>query len=226
MGRFAPLVFLICLAVSPSAAQSDDNLLGIPGFPGIPLPPKPPSSTDGKAAQTKPQADAPKAREPFNPQTALAGLFDRLSKTTEPAEARLIATSIQRIWNRTTSDTAEVLMARAATAMEARDFPVSLEVLDKLVVLEPDWAEAWNRRDTVRWLADDLNGSVEDIAHVLALEPRHFGALAGLAGIMERSGFDLRALQTWRRLKELYPGMPDIDKHIETLIPSAEGREI
>ena len=237
MSSLARFVLILCLAALPAGAQTPappagDNMLRIPGFPPIPLPPGARAFPDtGPApAETAPpaasKAEAPKAREPFNAPRALTELFERLGKTADPDEARGIATQIQRIWTRTTSDTAEVLMARALTAMEQRNFDVSLEVLDKVVVLEPGWAEGWNRRATARWLADDLTGSVADIAQVLALEPRHFGALSGLAGILERSGFDKRALETWRRLKEIYPATPDIDKHIEKLTLDVEGREI
>ena len=129
-------------------------------------------------------------------------------------------------FQRTSSDTAEVLMARALTALDQRKFDVSLQVLDQVVTLEPEWAEGWNRRATVRFLAEDFNGSVEDIAHVLALEPRHFGALVGLANILERSGFNKGALQVWRQVKALYPQLPEMDKSIDRLTLDVEGREI
>ena len=66
---------------------------------------------------------------------------------------------------------------------------VSRTLLDKLIVLQPDWAEAWNKRATVRYLMDDEQGSMADIARVLVLEPRHFGALSGMGMILERGGF-------------------------------------
>jgi len=54
------------------------------------------------------------------------------------------------------------------------------------VTLDPGFAEAWNRRATVLFMIGHHNRSIADIERVLVLEPRHYGALAGLGQILLR----------------------------------------
>ena len=97
-------------------------------------------------------------------------------------------------------------MQRASAAVSARQFPLALELFDKIVLLRPTWAEAWNKRATVRFLGDDMDGAMEDIEQVLKLEPRHFGALTGMGFIMQKEGLDKGALAAFR--KEKFPIVP------------------
>ena len=99
-------------------------------------------------------------------------------------------------------------------------------LLDKILVLEPDWAEAWNKRATLRFLEDDDAGSMEDLSHVLALEPRHFGALSGLGFILKRNGMNKGALAALRKALAIYPENPDIQKAVDELTPDVEGRDL
>ena len=58
-------------------------------------------------------------------------------------------------------------------------------MLDQIIVIKPDFAEAWNKRATVYYLMEDYSDSLADIRATLALQPRHFGALAGFGMILE-----------------------------------------
>ena len=162
----------------------------------------------------------------LTPQANLDKLFARLGEAKSEQEAKGIATSIERVWLRSGSDTGDLLLNRAIAAVSIKDYDLAANVLDRLIELEPDWAEAWNKRATLRFLRDDDNGSVSDIAHVLALEPRHFGALAGLGTIMMRNGYDKGALQAYRQLLSINPTLDHIRKIIEKLVPEVEGREL
>jgi tetratricopeptide (TPR) repeat protein len=117
-------------------------------------------------------------------------------------------------------------MQRAAAAVQAKDLPLALELLDKVVVIEPDWVEAWNKRATARFMTSDVNGAMADIDRVLKIEPRHFGALSGMGFILEREGLDKRALEVFRHVLTIYPGQPDMKKLVDKLAPEVEGRDI
>ena len=127
---------------------------------------------------------------------------------------------------RSGSDTADLLMARASQALAQKDYPLSERLLYQIVILEPHWAEAWNLRATERYFADDDAESVEDLAHVLALEPRHFGALAGLGFLLRRAGDDKGALRAFRRALEVNPQQPELRKQVDGLALDVEGRGI
>ena len=91
--------------------------------------------------------------------------------------------------------------------MEQENYPLALDVLDQVVLVKPDFAEGWNKRATVYYLLDDYAASLTDIRRTLALEPRHFGALAGLGMILEHTGHEERAIEVFRRALEINPQM-------------------
>jgi tetratricopeptide (TPR) repeat protein len=109
----------------------------------------------------------------------LDSLFQDLQEVETQRAATRIEARIWRIWTEVENDPVRSLMAASARAMERQDYAAALSRLDTVVELAPDYAEGWNRRATVRYLAGDYKGSLADIERVLELEPRHFGALAG-----------------------------------------------
>jgi tetratricopeptide (TPR) repeat protein len=151
-------------------------------------------------------------------------LLGRLAKAGDAEEAQSIASLVEQIWMHSGSDTADLLMARAMTAMNGNRHDVAEALLDQILALQPDWAEAWNKRATLRFLDNDDAGSMEDIGHVLTLEPRHFGALSGMGFILERHGENKAALTALRRVLELYPEDADIRKAVDKLTPAVEGQ--
>ena len=172
------------------------------------------------SAQAKP-ADPQKGR-----QKVLDDLFDRLAKAQDDVEAKGVSGAIERVWMHSGSDTADLLMGRAMHALQRKDYALSQELLNAVVEIEPDWAEAWNKRATVRYLADDAMGSMQDIAHVLKLEPRHFGALSGMGFILQRGGFDKRALEAFRKALEISPQQEEIRRLVDKLTLAVEGQGI
>jgi tetratricopeptide (TPR) repeat protein len=168
----------------------------------------------------------PVVREAAQRANILDELFKRLGATTDADEGKGIAGAIERVWLRSGSDTADLLMSRAVAAVQGKDLPLALELLDKVVAVEPDWAEGWNKRATARFMASDMNGAMADIDRVLKIEPRHFGALSGMGFILEREGLDKRALEVFRHVLTIYPGLPDIKKIVDKLVPEVEGRDI
>ena len=179
-------------------------------------------SDQGKPAQKSAEAPA----QPVGRQKILDELFDRLAKAQDEMEARGIEGAIERVWMRSGSDTADLLMGRAMQAMTRKDYKLSLEVFDALIDLEPQWAEAWHKRALVRFHADDERGALEDLMQALAREPKHLGALTGIGSLMHREGFDKGALIVLRRALEISPQQETVRKLVEKLALEVEGREI
>lgn len=225
-------------APRPKSDAAPGDVLRIPGRPDIQLPPgtrvypQPPrAATPWQPARpaAKPNAagvGAAVPRQQPSQKRVLDELFARLAKSTDSDESEGIARSIKRIWQRSGSDTADLLMARAGTAMGSKNSDLAARLLDSIVALEPDWAEAWNRRATVRFEKFDDDGAMADIAQVLVREPRHFGALSGMGYIFERHDMHKAALKVFRKVLALYPKQDDIRKAVDKLTIQVEGRDI
>ncbi len=158
-------------------------------------------------------------------QSTLDKLFERLKSAKDVEEAKGIERQITRRWARSTSDTADLLMTRAQQAARTSNFPLAVELLDRIIVLEPDWAEGWNQRANVFFRMEDHARAVVDVAEALKREPRHFGALAGLAQMLKLQGADKGALKAYQRAYDIHPFLPGIKDQIDRLKPDAEGRD-
>jgi tetratricopeptide (TPR) repeat protein len=107
--------------------------------------------------------------------------------------------------------------------MNVGGYELAMKVFGQLVETKPTFAEGWNKRATVLYLLGRYRESVADITKVLALEPRHFGALSGLALCDEQLGKNADALQALRRTAAIYPNMPGLKARIEELTTKVEG---
>jgi tetratricopeptide (TPR) repeat protein len=198
-------------------------LIGLP-VPHVGAQDKPADPVGAKkteqSAPAKPPAP-PKSRE-----ERLNDLFARLAKAKDPAEANGIGDQINRLWRQSGSDTTDLLLDRADKAINDKQFDAGLDILDSVIALKPDWAEAWNRRATLHFMREDYDGSMRDIARVLKLEPRHFGALAGMAMIYANLGDMKRAVRVGREALRINPQMSDLKEMIERNKFEAEGNEI
>ncbi len=153
-------------------------------------------------------------------------LFKRLGKAADADEANGIAVAIQRVWLHSDSATANLLMVRALAALQAGHLPLALTLFDRIIVLQPDWAEAWDKRAATRFLGDDFGGGVADLQQVLKLEPRHFSALVALGFALQREGLDKLALTAFRKSLALDPQQPQIKEIVDKLSIKVEGRDI
>jgi tetratricopeptide (TPR) repeat protein len=177
----------------------------------------------------RPEAIAPEkgGEKPADPRRAsLEDLYDRLAKAGDENEGKGIAALIERRWSRSGSDTADLLMSRAAEAADGKDYPLAVELLDRVLALEPGWAEAWYRRANVFYLLDDPVSAMVDIRRTLELEPRHFGAWTGLGHILMSSDDKIHALEAYRRALKIYPQLSVVQTLVERLTPEVEGQDL
>jgi tetratricopeptide (TPR) repeat protein len=155
----------------------------------------------------------------------LDGLFDRL-KTADEAEAGRIETEIWIEWSKSGSPALDLLLQRGRDAMDLGDLPQAIDHFSAVIDHDPNFAEAWNARATAYYMAGEFGPSVADIATVLTLNPRHFGALSGLAMILEETGKPERALEAYRAAIAIHPHMAGAADAIERLETEAEGQEL
>lgn len=135
----------------------------------------------------------------------LNDLFDDLRRQTNNKAALRVSRKIWNEWTRSGSDSIDLLMHRVSLAMKDKRNNVALDLLDQVITLAPDYAEGWNRRATLHYTMREFGRSISDIERVLVLEPRHFGALSGLAVMLQVLDKDRHALETWYKVLEIYP---------------------
>ena len=179
-----------------------------------------PTPAPGGDSKTEP------AKPPPRPRATLDDLFKRLADAPTEREAGGVASLIERRWAQSGSDTADLLMSRAGEAIGAKNYPLAVELLDRVIALEPGWAEAWNRRATTFYLLDDPVSAMADIRQVLAREPRHFGAWAGLGHIYMGTGDKKRAVEAYRRALAIHPHLSSVKTIVERTAPEVEGRDL
>ncbi|MDE0053919.1 MAG: hypothetical protein OXT64_06650 [Gammaproteobacteria bacterium] len=124
---------------------------------------------------------------------------------------------IWTIWCSHESDAAARAMHAAIVAIEASDFASAGKTLDRMVRRWPDWAEAWNKRATLRFLEERDPDSLSDIIHTLEREPRHFGALSGFGQICLRHGDMHSAVLAFERVLELNPYASELRQTVEKM---------
>ena len=132
-------------------------------------------------------------------------LFRLLRQAGTAAEGLAIEMDIWSYWLEAPDAEAASLMNRALERRRRYDFAGALTILDDLVEQAPQWAEAWNQRATVRFEMGREDRALADVERALALEPKHFGAMAGQAIILMRQGRMRAAQSILRRAVDIHP---------------------
>lgn len=162
-------------------------------------------------------ATPPAVPEAWARDQRLDALFARLKTTKDEAEGDAVVAEIWQVWMQSDDAALDEAMQRAVLAM-GHVPGLALPILDDIVARAPLWAEAWNKRATVLFLLGEYDRSLADIDRVLALEPRHFGALAGIGFIRMSQGESRQALKALRRALAVNPFL----KERHGLIPALE----
>jgi tetratricopeptide (TPR) repeat protein len=195
-------------------------LAGTPAFADdVPAPP-----------QAKPEAQIPQTKSddqpPQTPAEARADLYARLAVSKDADETAGLITLLLHAYAVSGSDTGNLLLHRARQAISTEEYKDALKILDATIELLPDWAEGWNARATARYLDDDYDGSMADIAQTLKREPRHLGALMGMATILEARGKTEDSLKVYERALAIAPHWRNAEEAAEKLKAKLAGEEL
>lgn len=161
-----------------------------------------------------------------NKAAALAALYEQLRQAPNEEAADLVAKAIERVWRQSGSDTADLLMERAAIAIHGKNLDLALQLLSALVEVAPDFAEGWNQLATVYFMQEDYQKAMRGLRHVLNLEPRHFKAIEGLALILREVGDKRGALRATRQALTVHPHLKSAKQAEDELIRDVEGQGI
>jgi len=151
-------------------------------------------------------------------------MFKKLLNAPSESEANDAAQDIWASWMESGSPTVDMIMERAVDAQTIGDYETARAFYDRAIMLEPEYAEAWNRRATLFLNDENFPEALRDLNEALRLEPRHFGAWAGLGIMMETMGAEAEALDAYRQALEIYPFMTQARQAEKRLSRVAEGQ--
>ena len=107
-------------------------------------------------------------------------LFVQLKSALNFENSKKIEDKIWDLWTtHPTKNNLTKLLADGSSAMMNNKLDDAYDKFTEVIELDPNWAEAWNKRATVLYLMGKYELSQADIDKVLKIEKRHFGALTG-----------------------------------------------
>jgi tetratricopeptide (TPR) repeat protein len=149
-------------------------------------------------------------------------LFDQLIKAKNLDKAKQLEKKIWSVWSEhPNNDKLTEKLEFGTELMQYGNYNYSLRVFDNIIITDPKWSEAWNKRATVYFLMNEFKNSLDDIDKVLSIEPRHFGALSGQARIFIKLQKYEKAIRSIERALEFYPSfksrelIPEIERLIK-----------
>ena len=137
--------------------------------------------------------------------------LNKLFQELKDINSNLVFQTEQKIWKLwSTHPTNNKLTARleeGSQFVRDQNYLKAIEVFTEVINLDKNWAEAWNKRATVFYLIGEFQDSQNDIDKVLALEKRHFGALAGQGLVNIQLKNYEKAIKSYEQAQEIYPAM-------------------
>ena len=154
----------------------------------------------------------------------LDDLFIALQASPSETQAANIELEIWTRWGDHPYDPfANRQMKKGIELMNSGALGAAEDVFSHIINSHPDFAEAWNKRATVRFFRGNDTGSASDILQVIKLEPRHFGALSGLGMIRVRAGDFEGALKAYKAAQRMNPYLRQIKAIIDQLGKKLKG---
>jgi tetratricopeptide (TPR) repeat protein len=150
-------------------------------------------------------APLPAFADPYVDNAAVDELFAELRVAASEMEAEQISREIWSYWFTPNDAKLAHHMSVAGNALGEGNLVSAVDELSIVVTQFPDYAEGWNQRATVYYLMNNLTASLADIDKVLAIEPRHYGALSGRVLIYLKQGKHDEALRDMMAALAIHP---------------------
>jgi tetratricopeptide (TPR) repeat protein len=144
-------------------------------------------------------------------------LLDKLQKAETIIEAEIIR---KKIWNKWIYQVPNNLQQNLNYALDefySGRLASAEKAFTDLIIKDPNYAEGWNKRATIRYMLNDLDGSLKDIKTVLELQPRHFGAISGSGMIYFKKKKYQTALRFYKILNTIDPMNKESKKFIKLI---------
>jgi Tfp pilus assembly protein PilF len=173
-------------------------------------------------------AAAPNAlpQKPRAPDHSLNGLFASLAKASSEDEAKSIEQQIEELFLQSNSASIDLLMTRAAAALQTGDTGTAKKLLEYVTNIAPDYAEGWHQRAKLEAEANDDTHALVSFQKTVTLNPREFEAQVELGDMFAEYGQKAAALASYRKALALDPHFEGLDKRVEKLAREVEGEKI
>lgn len=153
-------------------------------------------------------------------------MFNKLKDAPSESEANDRAMDIWASWMESGSATVDIAMERGQAAQSTGDVDTARALYDRVILIKPDYAEAWNRRAGMFLTEENYPEALRDLNETLKLEPRHFGAWAGLGMLFEAMNAPEEAMEAYDKALEIYPLMPQARQAKARLRKDIDGLEL
>ena len=143
-----------------------------------------------------------------NQQRQLDELFNQLKSALNFENSKKIEDKIWDLWvTHPSENSLTKLLADGSSAMMDNKLKTAYNKFTEAIELDPNWAEAWNKRATVLYLMGKYELSQADIDKVLQLEKRHFGALSGQGLVQTALKNYQKAIDSYIEAHKVHPFM-------------------
>ena len=163
------------------------------------------------------QSTAPRASQP---------LLDKLTAAQDESEAARHEDDVWDAWLTEGGAVVDILMERGVEAMDHGEYQLARDMFDRVILIEPDYAEVWHRRATLFYAQGRYDETVKDLEETLKREPRHFGAWTGLGVVFEAVDEREAALRAYREALKIHPHGSVAARGVARLTPLVEGRSL
>ena len=144
-----------------------------------------------------------------------------LLKGDDPADVGRAEQALWQMWTQSGIAEVDALLLEGVQAMERRDFDEAERIFTRIVARAPDFAEGWNKRATVRYLAENYEGAIADCEATLARKPHHFGALSGQGLCHVALGQHREAAALFRRTLAVHPHLDAARRNLRLTLGEA-----
>ncbi len=171
-----------------------------------------PAASRDQARQALGDADAAARREAARRLGRIGNMADAAllvqALRDEDADTRLYAEqAIWHIWERSGDERIDRLYRSGVKQMQQGALEQAIATFTRIVRAKPDFAEGWNKRATLYFLAGEYDKALADCDETIKRNPAHFGALAGYGQIyLQRADYE-RALDYFRQALAVNPNM-------------------
>ena len=145
-------------------------------------------------------------------------------KDENPFVRRYAEQALWVLWSRSGDDAIDALMERGVEQMQAQQYKAAIATFTEIIRRKPSFAEGWNKRATVLFLAGELRKSLADCDEVMKRNPNHFGALAGYGQIYFQLEQYEKAIEYWKRALRVNPNMEGVEMGIKSAEEMLEER--